>query len=257
MLQLLITLGTQQLQQHKIMKYIKSFNEELKSTTYRSAGWKIRELGRNKSERNKKIYNDRSNLLFSRSVEIKKIENRSEWEQLISQLKNKQPFKGVLHSDRDDRKVEGNFYIHLDIDGSGIVEMNDYDDFEGKEIGFYFYPGFIPADEETFNKCENELDNSMDDGIYRYILLGGIYVKLERGMFSNMHVNYHDHTSNFDFSDMRGYKVFKNEISNAFLKHKEDIDNVIVEMGVGSDYGIDFKDIYEFSRKMRADDLVH
>lgn len=32
------------------MKYIKGFNEELKSNTYRSAAWKIKELSRNKSD---------------------------------------------------------------------------------------------------------------------------------------------------------------------------------------------------------------
>lgn len=238
------------------MKYIKSFNEELKSDTYRSAAWKIRELSKNKSDKNKKIYKDRYELLYAKSDEVEKIENRFEWEKLLSNLKNKQPFKGALHNDRDDNKVEGNFYIHLDIDINSLLEMNDYDDYEGKEIGFYFYPGFIPADEETFNKCENELDNSMDDGIYRYILLGGIYVRLERGVFKNMHVSYHSHGSDFDFSDMRGYKVFKHEISKAILKHKEDIDTAIVQLGVGSDYGIDFKDIYEFTKKMRADELA-
>lgn len=239
------------------MKYIKSFNEELKSGTYRSAAWKIEQLSKNKSDKSKLIYKNRADILQTKYIEVKKIENRVEWEKLVSNLKSKQqPFKGVLHSDRDDTKVEGNFYMDIDIDTNSLVEMNDYDDYEGKEIGFFFYPGFIPADEETFSKCESKLYSMMDDGIFRYILLGGIYVNLEKGMFKNMHVDYHGHASDFEFSDMRAYKVFKYEISKAILKHKQDIDIAIIHMGIGSDYGIDFKDIYEFTKKMRADDLI-
>ena len=234
------------------MKYIKKFNEELKSSTYYSAAKKTTELGANKD--NVGIYKDRASKFSARGDKERSIERKNEWLNTLENFKGKTAVRGRLNG-----LVIGNYYISLEID-KNMIEQNTQEGpiEDGSEIVIFFYIGFVPADEETYKKCEPfSFFNEIDNGIFSDVLMAGITFEVSNGSYHNLDFYYHNHAGDFIFSQIKDYKVLKNrfvvDIKNRF---KDDIDEIIAGLGIGADYGIDFIDIYNFMKSYNVNDLI-
>jgi hypothetical protein len=235
------------------MKYIKKFNEELKSSTYYSAADKINQLGADKQ--NSDIYSKRSDKLTISGDKAKSMECRKEWLKTLETFKGQAICKGSLNGSE-----VGNYYISLEID-ENMVEQNtqDGDIKDGDEIIIFFYIGFVPADEKTYESCQKieYFDIIFSDGIFDSILMGGITFKVSNGAYHDMNLYFHDHSGDFEFDSIDGYRALKNrfylDVKNRF---KETIDEIIAGLGIGADYGVDFTNILSFLRKYNVNDLI-
>jgi hypothetical protein len=234
------------------MKYIKKFNEELKSSTYYSAAKKTTELGVDKS--NVGIYKDRARKFSDRGDEEKSKENKKEWLNILDDFKGKTIVRGRLNG-----LAIGNYYLSLEIDDdvvSHLLEEGPIED--GAEIAIWFYIGFVPADEETYETCSKySFGDEIDNGIFNYILMAGITFEVNNGSYYNLDFYYHDHGGDFNFSQIKDYKALKNRfVVDIKTKFKDDIDEIIAGLGIGADYGIDFIDIYNFMKNYNVNDLI-
>lgn len=234
------------------MKYIKKFNEELKSSTYYSAAEKTTELGVDKI--NRSIYQDRASRFTDRGDTQKSIENKNEWLKTLEDFKGKPIVRGRLND-----RIVGNYYLSLEIDDN-MLEHNTQDGpiEDGDELVIFFYIGFVPADEETYRRSESfSFFNEIDNGIFRNILMAGITFYVDNGNYSNLNFYYHSHAGDFTFLQIKDYKVLKNRfVVDIKTKFKNDIDEIIAGLGIGADYGIDFLDIYNFMKDYDINDLV-
>jgi hypothetical protein len=234
------------------MKYIRKFNEELKSSTYYSAAEKTTELGANKD--NEGIYKDRARNFSAKGDEEKSKENKNEWLNTLESFKGKTTVRGKLNG-----LAIGNYYISLEID-ENMIEQNTQDGpiEDGDEIVISFYIGFVPADEETYENCSKySFGDEIDNGIFNYVLMSGITFEVNNGNYHNLDFYYHNHGGDFKFAQIKDYKVLKNrfvvDIKNKF---KDNIDEIIAGLGIGADYGIDFTDIYNFMKNYNVNDLI-
>jgi len=234
------------------MKYIKKFNEELKSSTYYSAAKKANELAFGKT--NKDIYKDRARKFSDRGNEEKSKENKKEWLNILEDFKGKTIVRGRLNG-----LAYGDYYISLEID-ENMVEQNTQDGpiQDGDELVIFFYIGFVPANEETYKTCEQyNFNNEIDNGIFKNVLMAGITFYVNNGNYHNLDFYYHDHGGDFNFAQIKDYKALKNRfVVDLRSKFKENIDEIIAELGIGADYGIDFTDIYNFMKNYNVNDLV-
>ena len=234
------------------MKYIKKFNEELKSSTYYSAAKKTTELGVDKS--NVGIYKDRARKFSDRGDEEKSKENKKEWLNILDDFKGKTIVRGRLNG-----LAIGNYYLSLEID-ENMIEQNTQEGpiEDGSEIVIFFYIGFVPADEETYKTCEvYSFFSEIDNGIFNYVLMAGITFEVNNGNYHNLDFFYHDHGGDFTFSQIKDYKVLKNRfVVDLKSRFKENIDEIIAGLGIGADYGIDFTDIYNFMKNYNVNDLI-
>jgi len=234
------------------MKYIKKFNEELKSSTYYSAAKKTAELGADKD--NVGIYKDRAGKFTARGDEEKSKENKNEWLNTLERFKGKTTVRGRLNN-----LARGNYYISLEIDDDivdNFLEEGPIQD--GAEIAIFFYIGFVPADEETYETCSKySFGSEIDNGIFKYILMSGITFEVNNGSYHNLDFYYHDHGGDFTFTQIKDYKVLKNRfVLDIKTKFKNEIDEIIAGLGIGADYGIDFEDIYNFMKNYNVNDLI-
>lgn len=234
------------------MKYIKKFNEELKSSTYYSAAKKTTELGVNKD--NVGIYKDRARKFSARGDKEKSKERKNEWLNTLESFKGKTIVRGRLNG-----LAIGNYYISLEIDDdvvSHLLEEGPIED--GAEIAIWFYIGFVPADEETYETCSKySFFDEIDNGIFNYVLMSGITFEVNNGNYHNLDFYYHDHSGDFKFAQIKDYKVLKNRfVVDIKTKFKNDIDEIIAGLGIGADYGIDFTDIYNFMKNYNVNDLI-
>lgn len=234
------------------MKYIKKFNEELKSSTYYSAAKKTTELGADKN--NVGIYKDRARRFSIRGDEEKSKENKNKWLNTLESFKGKTIVRGKLNN-----IAIGNYYISLEIDDD-MIEQNTQDGpiQDGDEIIIFFYIGFVPADEETYESCSKySFGGEINNGIFNNILMAGITFELNNGNYHNLDFYYHDHAGNFTFAQMKDYKALKNRfVVDIKTKFKNEIDEIIAGLGIGADYGIDFEDIYNFIKNYNVNDLI-
>lgn len=234
------------------MKYIKKFNEELKSDVYYSAAKKVSDLGIGKE--NKKIYQYRSSKFKERGDLEKSIENKKEWLDTLENFKGKPIVNGTLNNE-----AYGNFYISLEIEEE-LIDSTKQPIEDGDKITIYFYIGFVPADEETYKECEQKIRNfniDIDNGCFVATLMAGFSFRVDNANYYDLEFYYHDHVGDFNFAFIKDYKALKNRfVLDLKSKFKEDIDKFIAESGIGSDYGIDFTDIYNFMKNYNVNDLV-
>ncbi len=158
------------------MKYLKKFNEELKSSTFRSAATKLKQLGH--IRRSQEIESHAIDV--EEREEIERIEQRTKW------LKEQAPFRlqfyktkynAATRSHSSDLLCEGNFYIEPSFDDGWFSDSGyDYRS-DGSQYGLfmYFEFGTTPADVETsntFREIESKLSEEVYDGMVYGTRLG-------------------------------------------------------------------------------------
>jgi hypothetical protein len=133
------------------MKHLKKFNE-LKSSTYKSAGEKLTKLGHVR----------RGSLLSDWAIKTQNQETINRIKETINKYKSEYVFKASILEDRFDRNtntltfsninnnvMQGNFYLAFFCDTDMITDRI-YEYNKGSDnVYIYFTLGLVPADDET------------------------------------------------------------------------------------------------------------
>ena len=154
------------------MKYLRKFNEELKSSTYKSAATKLKQFGHVR----------RSGELEKWSEEVANKEKDARELANLNEFKKEDPFKinlvkGKYNSTTKSRDHEimmsGNFYLKLSFDDSwardSYVDNVDPDGVTEYNYNMPFEIGMMAADDETkekFRVIEDQLSDEVYEGVY-------------------------------------------------------------------------------------------
>jgi hypothetical protein len=154
------------------MKYLRKFNEELKSSTYMSAATKFKQMGHIR----------RSGELEEWSKEVANKEKDARELANLNEFKKEDPFKinlvkGKYNSATKSRDYEimmsGNFYLKISFDDSwardSYVDNVDPDGVTEYNYNMPFEIGMMAADDETkekFRVIEDQLSDEVYEGVY-------------------------------------------------------------------------------------------
>ena len=127
------------------MRYLKRFNEELKPATYNKAAAELRGLG----------HSSRAAELDSWAKTSKELEDARNLKKKIDMYSKHGVWKIVI-----DSRIEGSFYLCLDFDKDRAEEIWEEWESENHTTSLWLLLGIglIPADEETFALCKQNLD---------------------------------------------------------------------------------------------------
>jgi hypothetical protein len=140
------------------MKYLKRFDEELKTQTYQSAAAGLNRLGHTKRANDLNVWSE--------------VSRENEANRKMSAMIDMYSKHGVFSIDLGSKHggVLGNFYLFLDFDSYQNDENWGYWEedgrFDGNNLWMTLDICLIPADEETFEECSNKLDYSKDTPYY-------------------------------------------------------------------------------------------
>lgn len=121
------------------MKYLKKFNEELKSSTYLSASRKLKKMG----------HVDRSDSLRDWGIKKEMEESMEKWKENVDAFSKFGEFKIRITNPETGQSLVDNFYLSLTFDE--LVFGESIEDNYGE---FPFFVGLIPKSEEVIKKCE-------------------------------------------------------------------------------------------------------
>jgi hypothetical protein len=154
------------------MKYLKRFNEELKSSTYKSAANKLKGMGHIR----------RAGELDQWAIEVQNKEKDARELENFKSFKHDVPFKinlvkvkynSATKSRDHDIMVTGNFYLKPSFDFSWAQDQyNDNADENGNTEYSYYMPfevAIMPADDEAkelFRLIEDKLSDEVYEGAY-------------------------------------------------------------------------------------------
>ena len=154
------------------MKYLRKFNEELKSSTYKSAATKLKQLGHVR----------RSGEIEKWSEEVENKERDARELANLNDYKQESPFKINLVKSKynsstksryNETILTGNFYLKLSFDDSwardSYVDNVDPDGVTEYNYNMPFEIGMMAADDETkekFRVIEDQLSDEVYEGVY-------------------------------------------------------------------------------------------
>jgi hypothetical protein len=154
------------------MKYLRKFNEELKSSTYKSAATKLKQLGHVR----------RSGEIEKWSEEVANKEKDARELANLNEFKKEAPFKINLVKSKynsstktryNETILTGNFYLKLSFDDSwardSYVDNVDQDGVTSYSYNMPFEIGMMAADDETkekFRVIEDQLSDEVYEGVY-------------------------------------------------------------------------------------------
>lgn len=138
------------------MRYLKRFDEELNPQTYKNAAAGLNKLGHTKRANDLNVW-----------AEVSK---ENEANKKMAAMVDMYSKHGVFRIDIGGGRVVGNFYLFLGFDSYQSSENWQYWEedgrFEGNNLWMVLDICLIPADEETFDDCSNNLDYSKDRPYY-------------------------------------------------------------------------------------------
>jgi hypothetical protein len=154
------------------MKYLRKFNEELKSSTYKAAATKLKQFGHVRRSGELEKW---SEVVANKEKDARELAN-------LNEFKKEDPFKinlvkGKYNSATKSRDYEimmsGNFYLKLSFDDSwardSYVDNVDPDGVTEYNYNMPFEIGMMAADDETkekFRVIEDQLSDEVYEGVY-------------------------------------------------------------------------------------------
>ena len=245
------------------MRYLKRFNEELRSETYRRASYKLKKLG----------HEDRAKELSDWSKKVENDENLVKWEEHKSELSKFGKFKLKITNPDTNKKFTGDFYLSLNLDRMAFEDSLD-EIIADKNGVFWIAIGIVPADEKTLNDCMGYLpDNDMSNGFF-----WGLSLSLEFTLeddqikFNSYSLDNYDENISGDIkiADRASAGRFKNLLKNMFSNPDfnypsgyndfqyfyEMVYSVFgAQFGLSSDYGFSPEVITNFINTMSANEM--
>lgn len=252
------------------MKYLKRFNEELKSDVYRRASRKLAKKGMQK----------RANTLSEWGDVVANKESLEKWKRNVEEYKKFGTFK-IQISDKDGKiLIVDDFYIELVFDGLGFADnyecakqgSEDKDNFK-VTYSFPFQYSIIPTSEDQIAKLEEVLpEPEFSNGSYWAGFFGFDFdVVNGRVEFTKTHNDDYDNslTGVCKFSDrlsaVRLRNLLKSILMNevkypSAMTHISDmyeyLESVILaEVGMSGDYGFELKYLADFINRVHVTDF--
>ena len=258
------------------MKYLKKFNEELKSTTYKSAADKLsyRHTARSKalsdfSDVRLKKEQEEEKRIALENERIKKEKEYKEWQ---DEIKRYSPFGLFTFKIKPDNEpaFEEDFYLmvtHWYDEGFHEVEQNS-----GTYLNFDFH--LVPKDIETYNKVRSCAEWDWQDG-YRFHIWRG-WVNITTREYDCVVESFvTDTADNFDgqidIADRKTALKFKRLMSGIFSnKDYPDyvatyhetypslynaVEATLAQSGISSDFGLEMSHITDCINKISVNSL--
>jgi hypothetical protein len=245
------------------MKYLKKFNEELKSETYRRASYKLKKLG----------HEDRSKELADWSKKVEGDENLVKWEEHKSELSKFGKFKLKITNPDTNQTFTGDFYLSLHLDRMFFQDSLD-EIADDKEGVFWIAIGIVPADEKTLNDCMEYLpDNDMSNGFFWGLSLSLEFkIEHEQIKFTGYSIKNYDESVSGDvkIADRASAGKFKTLLKNMFgnpdfnypsgyndFQYFYEMVYLVfgAQFGLSSDYGFSPEVITDFINTMSANEM--
>lgn len=240
------------------MKYLKRFNEELKSSTYMSASRKLAKIG----------HTDRAEELKAWAQETEKKEDMIKWREQIQRYSPFGTYKLSIVNPETEEKLTADFYLDVNFDELAFedtFESSKSEDGSVEDVGIPFFIGIIPTSEETIRKCEEMMPCAeFGNGMYWGMVLSLDFdVKGEQVKFKKFDLGDYDEglSGNVGFADRASAGKFKTLLKNIFtnpelnypsgytdVEHMyQKLEQVIcIQQSFSSDYGFELKDVADF-----------
>jgi hypothetical protein len=165
------------------MRYLRKFNEELRSETYTRAARLLNKKGHKK--RSDKLHDHAKNIRWKEMIEIYKNFGEFELSHKVVDPKN-----------RVEDIITGKFYMGLEFMDDPTIESLIESKNESSDFKIYFFCFLIPKDQETKDKFNDSIDD----------LTSGFYV----GPYPTLSYKVVDGTLNFD-------KLYLENAENEFI----------------------------------------
>ncbi len=243
------------------MKYLKRFNEELKSSTYLSASRKLIKFGNETSIK-------RADALKDWAIETEKKEAMVKWEENVKEYSKFGAIKCKVNNDTID------FYCNLTFDGFGFEEnlqSNREEDPDNFKSNIFFFGWLIPATKEGVEKSLESIDAEwFDNGAFQAFYLS-IDFTVENGVvtFNNLIYDKEDEvninlTSNAASKVLNMiYKIFNDRNFNypsSDTRYENEYQSlnatICMENGFSSDYGFELNDVAEYVKTVPKQKLM-
>ncbi len=231
------------------MKYLKKFNEELRTQTYLSAARKLDKLG----------HTDRANALKDWAREMETKEEMIKWKDRIQDYAQFGTFKMTIKNPETGRTLTGDFHLDISFD-----EMAFSDDPEG---GISFFLGLIPTSEDLIHQyMELCTDYDFGNGFF-WGKIFNLEFEIVDDMVQFKKWNFWDYDEDMNgkvtFADRSSANKFKNLLIQFFSNPQlgypsgytdandlyEKLTNcILAENSFSSDYGFKLEDAANYIR---------
>ena len=241
------------------MKYLKRFNEELKSSTYNSASRKLTKLG----------HTDRAAELKNWAQETQRREEMIKWKQQLQAYSPFGVYKMNVVNPESGEKFTADFALDVNFDELAFEDNFEYEKQKDpnniNDVSLSFFIGLIPTSEELIKKCEEVMPESeFGNGMF-WGMFCGVDFKVENAQVVIEKFNLDDYDYNLSgeisFADRASANKFKTLLKNIFTNPElnypsgytdvnslyEKLEQVIlVQQGFSADYGFDLKSVADF-----------
>jgi hypothetical protein len=231
------------------MKYLKRFNEELKSDTYLRASRKLKKLG----------HTDRAKELQEWGAKVERDEEMIKWKERMQDFGPFGTFKLNVENPDTGESLVGDFYLDITFD-----ELAFSDDPDG---GFGHFVGIIPTSEELITKCDKLMPCAeFGNGFYWGFIFNLEYeIVNEQVQFKKFNFwDYDDNLSgHISFADRSSANKFKNLMIKMYSDPQlgypsgyndandiwEKLNScILVQNSFSSDYGFQLENVAEYIR---------
>lgn len=240
------------------MKYLKKFNEELRTGTYFSAARKLKKLG----------HTDRASELEDWGNKVESRENLVKWRDVLQDYSPFGLFK-VKISGKKGQQLVGDFALFIQFDELAFEDSYEYqrqgdvDNIKGLSIPMFI--GLVPTSEDLITKCEEVMpEPEFGCGFYWGMFVSiGFDIVNGKLVFTNLGLDSYDTGMSGDvgFADRasagRFKMLLKNIFSNPDLNYPSgytDEQNsyrkleqvILIQSSFSIDYGVDLSTFADY-----------
>lgn len=240
------------------MKYLKKFNEELRTGTYFSAARKLKKLG----------HTDRASELEDWGNKVESRENLVKWRDVLQDYSPFGLFK-VKISGKKGQQLVGDFALFIQFDELAFEDSYEYqrqgdvDNIKGLSIPMFI--GLVPTSEDLITKCEEVMpEPEFGNGFYWGMFVSiGFDIVNGKLVFTNLGLDSYDTGMSGDvgFADRasagRFKMLLKNIFSNPDLNYPSgytDEQNsyrkleqvILIQSSFSIDYGVDLSTFADY-----------
>jgi hypothetical protein len=247
------------------MKYLKKFNEELRSQTYKNAARKLKQILKEKPTLGKAIgAEERSNKLELYSKEVQEKQDIEAWKKEIQEFSKYGEFNIEMSTKSIKPKVYS-FYLDLATEIDMMIDSWDDEDPDNRELTFGFCAGLIPKTIEDREEIKMNFNSDFWNGHTWGFWIYPTYTILNSEVtFKGLTIYNYDSSPNHQIADRKTAVALKRLLVNIFdpifdypSGHK-DITNmydkierdVIQGLEISATYGIDMGRIQEDIKKL-------
>lgn len=250
------------------MKYIKKFNEELQSATYKSAARKLKKILKDQPTLGKAIKaEERANKLELYSNNIREDEALERWKKNVQEFSKYGEFDIEMSRPGSPIIVPKNysFYLTLHTEVEMLMENWNEEDPNNREFTFAFCVGLIPKSVEDIREIKMNFNDDFYNGsVWGFWIYPTYTVINSQVTFKGLTIYDYDSSPSHQISDRKTAVSLKRLLVNIFdptfdyPSSYKDITNMydkieitaIQGLEIASDYGVDMGRIREDIQKL-------